>query len=109
MSNEIKEILEKVYEAQDRLEGLRVILRPIENTLNRISYILENTKKKKFDDIEGLFDNTGNSVDKDYLLNTLNDKLGKSVEYMGEVFETMPLLLHSKKLIIKDEEEDEDK
>lgn len=105
MINENKEILEKVYEALDRLEGLRVILRPIENTLNRMAYILENTKKKKFDDIEGLFDNVGNSIDKDFLLNTLNDKLGKSVDYMGEVFETMPLLLHSRKLSIKDEDE----
>lgn len=56
MKNENKEILKEVYEALDKLEGLKVLLRPIENTLNCIEYILENVKEHKYDDICGLFE-----------------------------------------------------
>lgn len=102
MKNENVEILKEVYLALDKLEGLKVLLKPIENTLNCMEYILENAKEHKYDDICGLFEFEGEVVDKDYLLYDLNDKLEESIRGITEVYETLPLLTRSDKIKIKE-------
>lgn len=98
MKNENVEILKEVYIALDKLEELKATLRPIENTLNCMEYILENAKEKKYSDICGLFEFEGDVVDKDYLLYDLNDKLEESIRGIVEVYETLPLLTRSRKI-----------
>ena len=102
MRNENKEILEEVYKALDALEGIKVILKSIENTLNCMEYILENVKENKYDDICGLFEYEGDVVDKDYLLYSLNDKLEECSNTIGSIFEELPLLTRSRKINIKE-------
>lgn len=102
MENENKEILEEVYKALDKLEELKATLRPIENTLNCMEYILENVKEHKYDDICGLFEYEGDVVDKDYLLYDLNDKLEEGLNIIESIFETLPLLTRSRKIGIKE-------
>lgn len=98
MKNENTEILKEVYIALDKLEELKATLRPIENTLNCMEYILENAKEEKYSDICGLFEFEGDVVDKDYLLYDLNDKLEESIRGIVEVYETLPLLTRSRKI-----------
>ena len=102
MENENKEILEEVYKALDNLEGIKVILKSIENTLNCMEYILETTKEKKYENICGLFEYEGDVVDKDYLLYSLNDKLEESSNTIASIFEELPLLTRSRKINIKE-------
>ena len=102
MENENKEILEEIYKALDKLEEFKATLRPIENTLNCMEYVLENVKEKKYDDICGLFEFEGEIIDKDYLLYDLNDKLEESIRGIEEVYETLPLLTRSRKINIKE-------
>ncbi|WP_218837280.1 hypothetical protein, partial [Helicobacter pullorum] len=98
MKNENVEILKEVYIALDKVEGAKVVLRSIENTLNCMEYLLENVKEEKYSNICGLFEFEGDVVDKDYLLYDLNDKLEESIRGIEEVFETLPLLTRSRKI-----------
>ena len=102
MENENKEILEEIYKALDNLEGIKVMLKSIENTLNCMEYILENVKEKKYRDICGLFEYEGDVVDKDYLLYDLNDKLEEGSNVIASIFEELPLLTRSRKISVKE-------
>lgn len=102
MENENKEILEEIYKALDKLEGTKVLLKSIENTLNCMEYILENVKEKKYRDICGLFEYEGDVVDKDYLLYDLNDKLEEGSNIISKIFEELPILTRSRKINIKE-------
>ena len=102
MENENKEILEEIYKALDNLEGIKIVLKSIENTLNCMEYILENVKESKYRDICGLFEYEGDVVDKDYLLYSLNDKLEECSSIIDKIFEELPILTRSRKINIKE-------
>lgn len=102
MENENKEILEEIYKALDELEGIKIVLKSIENTLNCMEYILENVKENKYRDICGLFEYEGDVVDKDYLLYSLNDKLEECSNIIDSIFEELPILTRSRKINIKE-------